>query len=638
MPTTDPLAMSMTLARRLAGLLAAMALAGCIATPTPGPTSTTSPSTQPTLPRGGTIRLVVPQNDETLVFRDQPPEFLDPQKDFTFGAWELWRCCLTRTLLSHNGRSVEEGGARLHPDLAAALPQISPDGRTWTFTLKAGLHYGPPLQDVEITAQDFIRSFHRLFAPAINGFWFDFADIEGAADYQAGKAASISGLEAPDQHTLVIRLTHALGDFGARLTGPWTAPLPPDSLHRNAAFGAADGADAGYGRFLVSTGPYMLEGSEALDFSIPADRRAGAKGVAPGRIVFVRNPSWDPASDALRPAYPDRIEIILVDSMERAVAMLDSGEAHVLYNARTPPQVPPDLFAAFQAAPGRGHVYTHGVGAARGLVMNLAVPPFDDIHVRKALNLAIDKQTLVDLQGGASTAEVFGHIAPNVVEDGLLLDYDPYATSGHHGDLAAARKEMTLSRYDADKDGVCDAAACQHVRAVAREAFAPTATAVRAVFLSLGIDLEVEVLPREDFFSSNGDPTSRTPIWLGLGFFSGYIGASGFLTMFDGRLSITDETANGTLVGATPDQLKAWGYEVTEVPNADDRIEACIPLVGAAQFQCWAAVDQYLMENVVPWVPYSVDRAAAITGPRVLNYTFDELMQTVAIDQLALAP
>jgi peptide/nickel transport system substrate-binding protein len=584
------------------------------------------------------LRLVVPANDETNVWRDQPPGFLDPQKDFTFAVWELWRCCLTRTLVSHNGHSVEEGGARLHPDLAAALPDVSADGRTWTFTLKPGLHYGPPLQDVEITAQDFVRSFHRLFAPDLNGIWFDFSDIEGGMGYQAGTAASISGIEAPDKHTLVIRLTQALGDFGARLAEPAAAPLPPDPFHPDAAFGAAEGANDDYGSFLVSTGPYMLEGSDALDLSVPAAERRPVTGVAPGKVVLVRNPSWDPGTDALRPAFADRIEITLVDSMESAVAALDSGKADVLYNTRTPPQVPPDLFAAFQADPARGQVHTHGVGSVRGLIMNLAIPPFDDIHVRKALNLVIDKQALVDLQGGPAAAEVFGHIAPDAVEDGLLLDYDPYATPPHHGDLAAAMKEMAQSRYDSDHDGRCDAAVCDHIRATAREAFAATARAARDQFAALGVGLDVEVLPTEPFFDSYGNATLKTAMWLGIGFFNPYIGAQGFFTPFDGRLAISDEAQNGTLIGATPEQLKGWGYDVTSVPNVDARVEACIPLVGPAQFQCWASLDQYLMEEVVPWVPYDVDRSANLTTPRVVSYAFDTLMQTVALDQVALKP
>ena len=46
----------------------------------------------------------------------------------------------------------------LRPDVASALPEISSDGLAWTFHLLHGLHYAPPLRDVEITAPDFVRS------------------------------------------------------------------------------------------------------------------------------------------------------------------------------------------------------------------------------------------------------------------------------------------------------------------------------------------------------------------------------------------------------------------------------------------------------------------------------------------------
>ena len=265
--------------------------------------------------------------------RDPTPDVLDPQLDLTlYESLELWRCCLVRTLLSHNGQSAAEGGARLQPDLAASLPEVSADGLTWTFRLKPGLHYGPPLEDVEITAGDFVRDFHRLLAPSIGSYFaYDYLVIEGAAEYYDGTAASISGIEAPDDHTLVFRLTEPAGDFGARLAGTSTGPLPPNPAQPDATTGIAAGADAGYGRFLVSSGPYMLEGSEALDFSVPAAQRTPVAGFTPGRIVLVRNPSWDPASDDLRPAYADRIEITLADSMDAAVAALDAGEADLLW-------------------------------------------------------------------------------------------------------------------------------------------------------------------------------------------------------------------------------------------------------------------------------------------------------------------
>jgi len=591
-------------------------------------------------PRGGTLRVVMP-GDYFAALRDMGPDLMDPQLDYSFRESPgLHRCCLLRTLLSYNGRSAAEGGARLQPDLAAALPEVSADGLSWTFRLKPGLHYAPPLQVVEITARDFIRAFHRLFAPAVASWYaFDFFDIEGATKYNAGTAASISGLEAPDDHTLVIRLTKPVGDLGARLAQAFAAPLPPDPSRPDAAFGIATGSDTGYGRFIVASGPYMFEGSEALDFSVPATTRTPVAGLSPGRITLVRNPSWDPATDELRPAYADRIEITVVDSMDAAVAALDGGTADFLWaSGGQSPTVPADVFAAFRGDPARGAAYLDPTGMIRSVMMNVAVPPFDDLHVRKALNWAIDKQRLVDLAGGGVAQGVYGHIDSAMREGNLLADYDPYATPGGHGDLEKARAEMRLSRYDTNGDGRCDVAACQHIRATTREQFAAVAREVARQLSAIGFGLEVDVLDNETFFSIDQRPTEKVPLLIGLGYGGG--SAQPVLILFDGRLTVDvpPDTYNHTMVGATPEQLERWGYAVTEVPNVDARVEACLPLVGAAQFQCWASLDQYLMENVVPWVPYAEVRFAYLGSPRVVSYSFDAFTNLPALDRIAVQP
>ncbi len=216
--------------------------------------------------------------------------------------WELGRCCLVRTLLSYNGHPTAGGGSTLRPDLAAALPTISRDGRTWTFRLRRGLHYAPPLQNTEIVARDFIRGIERNLTPAPRkvaqifghflsgtaGFYIE--SIQGAQAFAEGRADSISGLQAPDEHTLVVHTTGSSGDLGYRLSLPTSAPIPAKPGAPTARLGVATGYDDGYWRFLVSSGPYMIEGSKVLDFKLPPARQRIPVGYVPGKkIVLVRN-------------------------------------------------------------------------------------------------------------------------------------------------------------------------------------------------------------------------------------------------------------------------------------------------------------------------------------------------------------
>jgi hypothetical protein len=135
------------------------------------------------------------------------------------------------------------------------------------------------------------------------------------------------------------------------------------------------------------------------------------------------------------------------------------------------------------------------------------------------------------------------------------------------------------------------------------------------------------------------DPTSRTAMMIGLAYGKDHLNAASFFTAnFDSRVSITPEEANGTHVGATAEQLADWGYGAVEIASIDDRIDDCHVRTGTSQVQCWAALDQYLMESVVPWVPYSFERHTRTVGPRVVSYSFDQLLALPALDQIAVAP
>ena len=193
------------------------------------------PSATGATPVGGTLKLAL-QSDVQEAF--------DPQKEYYGVAWAFDRCCLLRTLLSYNGKTTAEGGAEVKPDLAAALPEQSADGLTWTFTLKPGIKYAPPLEDVTVTAQDFIRAMEREACGTCStgGYSFYYSTIEGFDEFAAGDADTITGLEAPDDSTLDRPHDHAhrrpaVPDGDARRGTDPTAPGRPEGAagHRHRA-------------------------------------------------------------------------------------------------------------------------------------------------------------------------------------------------------------------------------------------------------------------------------------------------------------------------------------------------------------------------------------------------------------------
>jgi peptide/nickel transport system substrate-binding protein len=599
--------------------------------------------------RGGTLRVGV-ENDDALDID------LDPANYGLGVAWELPRCCLSRTLYSYNGKPAEEGGAEARPDLAQGMPEVSNDGLTWTFRLKPGIRYAPPFEDTTIVAEDIVRALereaHALMTRAKDDNYGDYiygdlyySVIRGFDDYPE-EAPSIVGLETPDERTLVVRLTEVAGDLPYRFALPATAPIPE---------GASEGHDRDYGRFLVASGPYMVEGSEDLDFSAPPREQEPASGfvpatlnddgdVEPGSLVLVRNPSWDPETDELRPAYPDRIEIAIGGGdAEYFADRVDAAEIDLVIGYSGSPF---EQVARYQEDPAlEDRLHVHPVDEGWAITMNLAMPPFDDVHVRRAVNHAIDKAALVDLlseppYGSRGNAAAFpgAHIAPDHLEGLLLREFDPYPY-----DPAAAREEMRASAYDPTGDGVCDVQACRNVRALVVE-FAVhelQAEAVRADLAEIGIELELEIQRPEQFFAfpgGNEDPRNQFPMIMtfpwgadfpeGIGWFGGLFDDSG----------LWEGCCNTSLLGASPRQLRSWGYRVRPVPSVDDRFEACQQRRGVARTQCWAEYDQYLMNEVVPRVPYMYLESALVVSERVTGYSFDQWTGLPALDQIALAP
>jgi peptide/nickel transport system substrate-binding protein len=119
---------------------------------------------QATPQRGGVLRTA--QSDFGLTNGFDPTgEYIASGIDF-YGA-------MLRTLMGYK-HVANEAGNELHPDLAAAAPEISSDGLTYTFKLKPGLKWAPPLNR-EITSQDVAYAFQRINTAALvaqYGFYY----------------------------------------------------------------------------------------------------------------------------------------------------------------------------------------------------------------------------------------------------------------------------------------------------------------------------------------------------------------------------------------------------------------------------------------------------------------------------------
>src|SRR4029079_12350981 len=210
------------------------------------------------------------------------------------------------------------------PDLAAAMPKVSKDGKTVTVRIREGVRFSPPVNR-EVTSADVKYAIERGFATSVaNGYaGAYFGDIVGAPASGARAVPNIRGIETPNRYTLVFKLERPSGIFIDSLAQPSTAPLPPEYAPK---FDSE--AVSTYGLHQVATGPYMIKNNAAGSIN--------GIGYKPGQLIeLVRNPNWR-RSTSWRPAYAD--EVFFKEGYQDATVQartILSGGADV--NGDTPP-------------------------------------------------------------------------------------------------------------------------------------------------------------------------------------------------------------------------------------------------------------------------------------------------------------
>jgi peptide/nickel transport system substrate-binding protein len=557
---------------------------------------------------------------------------LDPSLEYTAAGWGFLSQMLTRTLLSYRHVAGPAGTVPV-PDLATDAGTVSADGLTYTFTLKDGIRFGPPVSR-PITSDDVAYAFERLAAisPAGGGYPVHYEAIDGFVPHP-WPPTPIPGIDTPDPATIVFHLTRPQGDFLHRLAMPAAAPIPPE-------VGNCFPDPGAYGRDLVPSGPYMFAGADEVDVSSCETIRPMRGWNPAARLVLVRNPDYDPATDnpEVRESLIDGVRVSPDPSTSDIFARIRSGELTGSLTSDPPPSVIRD----YLQDPGlKPLLHSDGNQGTFYLTMNLLVPPFDDVHVRRAINFVVDKRAMLKAFNGPA----FGEIATALLPPGLSPNpgYDPYPTPEHAGDLAAAQAEMSMSPYDTDADGVCDAAHCSSVRFVTRNlgGYKKAIPSLEASLAGIGITLAPETYGSTKAYRLISDVAELVPFSGTPGWGADFLEPSNFFTLFHSSRIYCEGQLNYAEVGMLRSQARDCGvldeWLAARPPSMDDRIDACEPLTGAARTSCWSDLEHVVMERVVPWVPYRWDHHVTIVTPAVTTYEHDAFGRMISFSHIALA-
>ncbi|MEO5952846.1 MAG: peptide ABC transporter substrate-binding protein [Chloroflexia bacterium] len=296
---------------------------------------------------------------------------------------------------------IYEGLVRLDSKLniqpaGAESWDISEDGKTYTFHIRKGLKWA---DGTDVTAEDFRYSLERAlskdFANGSAGYYL--SNIQGATDWTAGNAQGLAGVTADGADKLVVKIEKAGVYFLDQLTYIGGAVVPKKAISQ---YGDK------WSDHAMGTGPFMLK-----------EWRHNQS------LSLVPNPNYWKGKLKL-----DGIEMPFIQDPATALQLYQTEQLDIMGSQQFPPAEAANMVGnpGFQQVPQFFDAY---VG------FNNKKPPLDNVHLRRALALAIDKETLADkVLAGAAVAT--NHIVPS----GMPGYFDALKPLGF--DAGAAKAEL----------------------------------------------------------------------------------------------------------------------------------------------------------------------------------------------------
>ena len=414
-----------------------------------------------------------------IVLSQNGPDYLDPGLAYLTASWEILSA-VNNSLLTYRRAGGAEG-LELIPDLAAAMPEIGPDGRRYTFAVRSSVRFGPPL-DRKVTAADLKYSLERLFRLNSPGVGF-YTNILGARQMSRGQADHIEGIRASGD-TLIFQLVESDATFLNKLAMPFASVVPRE---------VAEEHPQDYSQHHVATGPYMI------DRYVP--RR---------RIILTRNPHYRG-----REGCADTLEIQLGGNTLNAIAKIKKDQADLSLDTLPPSELP-----RLKQDPGyRERLRITPIGTLYYIFMNIRIEPFDDLRVRQAVCYAIDKQALLKVWAGQGV--MANEILPPEFPAFQPLDLYPGP------DLAKARGLLAEAGYP---DGFKVDFYSQNL-----DPWPRVCEVVQAQLRQVGIRTTIRLFDTSVYYQLIGRPAEEVPMGLS-GWYQDYPDPSNFIdVLFNGE-------------------------------------------------------------------------------------------------------
>ena len=296
------------------------------------------------------------------------------------------------------------------PDLAESY-SVSPDGRTYTFTLRRDLKFsdGTPL-----TAQDFKWSWERALNPETESAeGLDMLGaIKGASDVASGSANTLQGVRAADDRTLIVELVAPSPLFIYQVADHVTTPLRRQNVQSwqvDFGFYTLAGGQAAYIDLPVGTGPFRV-----ADYDL--------------RVRVESNPHYHGAQPFL-----DEVIFVPLELQADSAGQFDAAGAMLATFESGDIDIAPLASRDTESADGTNAPRTLSSSVAF-LAFNTAVAPLDDVHVRRALIAATN---VAEHQDPSAAFSLLWEGIPGYDAELAVDRYDP----------ATATSEIEASSY-----------------------------------------------------------------------------------------------------------------------------------------------------------------------------------------------